>query len=89
MSSEEFLEWLAYDRMSPGEPERGDAQAALTAMVIANSNRKPGTAPYKLQDFLLSFDSPQKEVSPAQVLRTQLETWRSIVNENFAKATPQ
>lgn len=55
MSSREFTEWLEYDRLSPGEPERGDVQTALLCSVVANFLKARGKA-FAIKDFLLDFE---------------------------------
>jgi hypothetical protein len=56
MTYYEFRHWIAYDKIEPLEPFRGDYQAALIALTIANSNRSRDTRPFRLSDFLLKFE---------------------------------
>jgi hypothetical protein len=59
---------MAYDRMSPIGPQRGDLRAALIATVLANVHRNPKKhQAFKLDDFLLRW-----EEKPAQTPDEQL-----------------
>lgn len=60
ISAREFAEWAAFDRMNPGEPERGDYRAALIAFTVA---RALGAENVKLEDFVLEFGK-RKENEP-------------------------
>jgi len=56
ISSREFGEWLAYDRISPIGPERQDWHAALLASTFANAFRGKNRAPFRIKDFMPQFD---------------------------------
>lgn len=80
MSSREFAEWVAFDRMNPGEPERTDLQTALIASVIANSNRGKKGKPYEMDDFMLKFQKRKPKTS--HDVAVKLKAWMSQYN-NF------
>lgn len=54
MSSREFSEWIAYDSIDPGEPERGDYRHAMLSCLVANLLRWKGPK-LKLKNFLPDF----------------------------------
>jgi hypothetical protein len=85
MSSREFSEWLMYERIDPGEPDRGDYQTAMLASVVANSIKQIFGRHGKLipmEDFLLRFDDalveevPRKK-SPAEI-KAKLLIWKGM-----------
>lgn len=65
ISSREFAEWKAFDRISPIGDLRGDWQAALLASVTANVFSGGGRK-HQPGDFLLSF-GPKVYRSPKDV----------------------
>lgn len=77
---------MAYDILSPGEPERSDYQAALVAMTIANaapSSRK--RRPFKLEDFLLRFVPKKVEPKTASEIHKKLLMWKKMMDKRFKK----
>ena len=66
MSSAEFSDWLAYDRVSPIGPERLDHLAALIAATIANSNpwRKNPKKAIPVADFVPEWAPKPKASTP-------------------------
>jgi hypothetical protein len=52
VSSSEFVEWLAYDRISPWGPERGDVLAAMVAWTTASVGHSGKGRRPKLRDFI-------------------------------------
>lgn len=57
MSAQELNEWMAYDMIEPIGNRRGDIQAALIAMTVANySMTKKKGKTFGIQDFLLFTD---------------------------------
>ena len=81
MSSKEFVEWCAYDRTSPGYPERGDIQVALLAATLVNCHRSKKSKPAKIKDFLLTFKKRITEAAPQDVIRMKLESWMTGHNK--------
>lgn len=55
VSSREFAEWLAYHRIEPWGPVRGDLRAAMVAKTVADVHRGKDQEPYPISDFLLRF----------------------------------
>lgn len=70
LTAREFLGWSAYAELEPFGEERGDIRAALIATVLANINRDPKRRPqaFRLEDFMLKFDS--------EVARKRPQTWQ-------------
>ena len=54
VTSREFTEYMAYDRLEPFGPEREDLRAGIVASTIANANRDPKRhrQPYTAEDFM-------------------------------------
>ncbi len=63
MSSKEFAEQMAYDRLEPNGEERADLRTGLICMVLANLKRdkKKKPAPYEIKDFLLRFEKEKRK----------------------------
>ena len=57
MTHSEFINWVAFNQMSPGGHERGDIQAALISSTIANAMSGGRGRRAKVQDFMLRFQS--------------------------------
>jgi hypothetical protein len=55
IDSQEFAEWMAYDRVQPFGPERADMGPAQLCALFANVNRKQGSRPFKVADFMPDF----------------------------------
>lgn len=65
VDSREFTDWMAFNRVSPFVPERGDMRAALVAWAIAVAHGASDAAP---EDFLLKFadtDAPPSGGMPS------------------------
>ena len=72
ISSEEFIYWVAYDQIEPGDPFRSDARNALLCQVLASIwGSKKGKKP-KLEDFMLDFEPKQKTASE---LEAKITAW--------------
>jgi len=82
MTSAEFGEWLVYDQMSPGDPERGDLQAAVVAMTIANAHKGKKGKPFEIKDFLLRFKDRRPVAKTPKELKIKLTSWLSVCNKN-------
>jgi hypothetical protein len=74
MSSAEFAEWLAYQRLDgPLGPARDDWRSALVASVVANVNRNPKkrSRPYSPSDFIPDYAAaagvPKPPPTPQEV----------------------
>lgn len=59
MSAEEFESWIAYDRISPIGPMRGDLHAAIVAQVMANCHLGRNQRPFKRTDFMPFYETPK------------------------------
>jgi hypothetical protein len=78
ISSAEFVEWCAYDRIDPYGPERLDYHAGLIASMIANVNAAGGKT-YTAADFMPKFDRRVKRQTPAEA-RANFLTFASAHN---------
>lgn len=61
ISSYELSEWMVYEQVEPFGDRRGDFQAALICMTLANRLRNKDEQPFKMQDFLLDFERARAE----------------------------
>ena len=82
MSSAEFGEWLAYDLISPGYPERGDLQTAVVAMTVANAHKGKKGKAYVLSDFILKFKNRTPAKKTAKEIKMKLVSWLSTFRRN-------
>ena len=55
VSSREYAEWMAFARHEPIGAQRGDLQAAMICMLVANVNRGKGQRPFRVQEFLPEY----------------------------------
>lgn len=84
MDAREFAEWEIYDRcISPGEPERGDYQAALVAHIIAEAHKGKKGRKSKVEDFLLQFDAGSIVRQDADTIKTKLMQWKGVNDKKF------
>lgn len=68
MSSAELTEWMAFEKVEgPIGPARGDVQAAVVAMTVANVNRGK-RRPFKLSDFVPTWDRDSRAQSTDQMI---------------------
>jgi len=68
-------------KFSPGEPLRGDLQAALVAHTVTDAHRTKGTRS-KIKDYLLRF----KRRTAAQdqgALHGALNIWKAVIDKQF------
>ena len=80
MSSREFGEWMAFDYLSPGEPERGDWNAAMVAHTIYDAHRTRKMKKYDIKDFLLQF-SPKRIVrKTAKDIKMKLLAFKGMMD---------
>lgn len=88
ISTIEFLKWISFESVEPGNPLRADAHAALIASTMANCFRDPKRKPepYKMKDFMLLTSEPSAVGENRQKqLRVQLETWRKMHEASLKK----
>lgn len=80
MDSQEFCDWLAYDRVDPFGESRADLRTALLASIIANVNRGKNQPPFKIEDFLLDFSGARK-VQDWREMQANLFAWSDAHNQ--------
>ena len=81
ISSREFAEWMAYNRIEPFGYERSDLGHAITAATVANSARGKKGRTAKVADFLPRF-SDKPAMSEARLKAVV----RSIQKSGWTKA---
>ena len=74
---------MAYESLSPGEPERSDLQTALVACTMANVMRGKKGRPFQIKDFLLKFDLPERK--SAEEIKMKLALWKDGLNRKLEK----
>lgn len=67
MSAAEFAEWIAFHRIDPWSEYRDDLRMAMLATLTANINRGKGKRPFKVDDFIPTFDPPKKQQKPGNI----------------------
>jgi len=72
MSSAEFSEWLAYDRIDPFGEGRADVRIGVLSALIANIHRNPKkrAEPYSAVDFM-PFLQRERKIGEALAARGQ------------------
>ena len=75
INSKEFGEWLAYEEISPGDPERADLRAALISCTMANVMKAKKGKPLQIKNFLLKFDQPVRRT--VEEVKAKLFSWKS------------
>lgn len=56
MGADEFMEWIAYNRIEPWTSQREFLGHAIVASTIANVHRGKGKRPYQASDFMPRFE---------------------------------
>ena len=82
VSSREFAEWLAYERVEPDLELRVDFGFALLASILVNSNRDPKkrNKPYGVEDFLPKWDHEDKPARPSKTeLKVKLQQFAGLM----------
>lgn len=82
MSSREFAEWLAYDRIDPYGQERGDLQAAIIASTTASC------APVKHKKRPRPIDFMPKFGKPKPTLKQQFLALCAVADAQAGRANP-
>ena len=84
MTSAEFAEWMAFDRIDPFGEARGDVRSGVLAALIANihRDRKKRAEPYSALDFM-PFLRREQEIG--RFLAARGENMASRVRNLFNK----
>jgi len=56
MELEEYLDWQAYERIEPFEPQRADIRSAAQTAVMVNMQIPRGKPKSKTRDFMIRYD---------------------------------
>jgi len=75
INSREFGEWMAYDEISPGDPERADLRAALISWTMATVMKAKKGKPLQIKNFLLKFNQPARRT--IEEVRAKLFSWKA------------
>jgi hypothetical protein len=68
MSGAELLEWMEYENIEPFGAWRDNWHTSIIASILANANRKSGSAPIKMADFMYVDSETTKERRDAEML---------------------
>ena len=79
--SDEFSEWIVYNRLEPFGEERADLRSAIVASVFANINRGKGQREFKVEDFMPKFNEQAK---PKQSLAQMRQIFGSFASAHNA-----
>lgn len=80
MTSAEYAEWLAYDRLEPMTEERADWRAGMIAATLANVYREKGAEPLKPDDFMPKWGGSEPERPSAEEVFAKLQRWADAHN---------
>lgn len=81
MSSLEFAEWMAFERMEPGEPLRTDYNFAMIAFVVCSVLGGKRAKHLRIEDFLLKFEDVETDEDRRKKVMTLVKQWLSGQNE--------
>ena len=80
ISSKEFSEWIAYERISPTDPERQDLRFALLCYHMVHLLGDTKGKNFKITDFLLNFDDSRISLTDEEKRERSRQFWRTIAN---------
>ena len=83
MSSKEFLQWIAFNKLEPGYPQREDDHTALICHTIGNMLKSKGK-PFELSDFYINYEPKNKE-KPRQSRKEAMVRMTSFLTTIKAK----
>jgi len=78
IDSKEFAEWIVYNRMSPGDPERSDYNFAQLCALLANIHKSKGKS-YGIDDFRLDFAKEASVTKDSEDLKQKLLLWKNTL----------
>ena len=92
INSAEFIEWMAFDRMEPGEPLRGDFRAGMLAAMLINllgdrkgSPVKPVEAVAFLSNEMENLFDPSASLPKPQEVKVKLRAALSMLSTRMKK----
>ena len=80
MSMTEFRKWIAFDKISPLDPERSDFRTALLCTSIANMFSKGN---FKIKDFMPDFSGKQSTNDSKVNMKVQQESIKTILVSSY------
>lgn len=88
MSSSEFSEWMAYERVTGTiGPDREDIHAGIIASTMANTARSKKSKVYKPKDFIPEWD--QREQTIEEQIATVRQIHQRVTRKKRPGKTPQ
>jgi len=87
ISSPEFAEWIAFDRLDPIGREREDRNAGLVAMMIANANRDPKAHPeaFGIDECTIHYDRAAIRQESPGVMAAKIKAFLGAVKNSLSK----
>ena len=80
ISSSEFGEWIAYERISPTDPERQDLRFAVLCYHLVHLMGDTKGKDYKITDFMLNFDESRVALTDEEKRERSRNFWRAVKN---------
>jgi len=84
ISSREFAEWLAFDRIDPIGDERGDLQAATVAAAVTAPHMGRGRR-VTARDFMPDFEQEHKPKQTADQMQALMRQFAVTHNARIAR----
>ena len=83
MSSAEFTEWMAYDRIDPFGEERADLRQAMTSSGVHNLLQAQTKKPKYLEpkDFMLFSDKPKEKPKAANTPEAMMAKFNALTSK--------
>ena len=72
IDSREFAEWIAYEDIAPGNPERADLNAAFICVAISNAMRGKKGRSAKPADYMPKFRARRRVLPSVHELKRKL-----------------
>lgn len=84
ISSAEFAEWMAYDRLEPIGPRRADLNAAIIAASVYNARRtKRSDKVADPKQFMPTYWKPEPEPATAEEMFEQVKALNAMLGGDF------
>lgn len=85
ISSKEFSEWVAYNKIDPFGQDRNDLGAAIISATVCNVNRSKGSRPYKPADFMPDFGNQKRAEQTCEQQIAMLKNFAKKHNRKLNK----
>ena len=81
INSKEFAEWIAYERIEPGDPIRSDWRSAMIAWVISQTMATKKTK-MEIKDFMPKFgENLPEDKKDWRSIKQKMLSWAEINNQ--------